>query len=362
MSGSGKSSLVSQALVELVAAHLGTTGPVAEPTRTAGRRRAGRSWPPTRATRRPRRGWSAIKRLVQVDQKPIGRTPRSNLATYTGLFDHVRKLFAATPEARRRAVRRRTVLVQRRQGPLRDLRGRGLRDGGAAVPAQRLRALPHLPRRALQRQDPRGHLPRAGTSPTCWHDRGRRRASSSPTSRRVARALARAARGRASATCGSGQPATELSGGEAQRIKLATELQRSPARQHALRAGRADDRPAPGRRRAAHAPARTGWSTAGNTVIVVEHDMRVVAGGDWVIDIGPGRAARRAAGSSRPGPPAEVARSKESDRALPPRPATTRQQLSPPAHHWMGRRSIGRRQVTAPCGSDVAKLTAPMRR
>ncbi|MEQ0925522.1 hypothetical protein ABLT40_17615, partial [Acinetobacter schindleri] len=42
----------------------------------------------------------AIQRLVQVDQKPIGRTPRSNLATYTGLFDHVRKLFAGTPEAR----------------------------------------------------------------------------------------------------------------------------------------------------------------------------------------------------------------------------------------------------------------------
>jgi hypothetical protein len=44
----------------------------------------------------------AIQRVVQVDQKPIGRTPRSNLATYTGLFDHVRKLFAATPAARRR--------------------------------------------------------------------------------------------------------------------------------------------------------------------------------------------------------------------------------------------------------------------
>ena len=48
---------------------------------------------------RSRRGWTSIKRLVQVDQKPIGRTPRSNLATYTGLFDNVRKLYAATPEA-----------------------------------------------------------------------------------------------------------------------------------------------------------------------------------------------------------------------------------------------------------------------
>ncbi len=47
-------------------------------------------------------GMEGIKRLVRVDQKPIGRTPRSNLATYTGLFDHIRKLFAATPEARSR--------------------------------------------------------------------------------------------------------------------------------------------------------------------------------------------------------------------------------------------------------------------
>ena len=51
---------------------------------------------------RSRRASIGIKRLVRVDQKPIGRTPRSNLATYTGLFDHVRKLFAATKPARAR--------------------------------------------------------------------------------------------------------------------------------------------------------------------------------------------------------------------------------------------------------------------
>jgi excinuclease ABC subunit A len=97
VSGSGKSSLVSQALVELVADHLGhhalpegEEGPELECALATplGGRIAGRM--------------EAIRRLVVVDQKPIGRTPRSNLATYTGLFDHVRKLFAATKAAKAR--------------------------------------------------------------------------------------------------------------------------------------------------------------------------------------------------------------------------------------------------------------------
>jgi excinuclease ABC subunit A len=97
VSGSGKSSLVSQVLVELVAGALGHEAPAApeegmELEQAAslplGGRIAG--------------GMESIRRLVLVDQKPIGRTPRSNLATYTGLFDHVRKAFAATPAARKR--------------------------------------------------------------------------------------------------------------------------------------------------------------------------------------------------------------------------------------------------------------------
>jgi excinuclease ABC subunit A len=98
VSGSGKSSLVSQVLVELVSAHLGHDAapdegdeidPLDEaPVATLGGAIAG--------------GMETIKRLVRVDQKPIGRTPRSNLATYTGLFDAVRKLFAATKGARAR--------------------------------------------------------------------------------------------------------------------------------------------------------------------------------------------------------------------------------------------------------------------
>ena len=97
VSGSGKSSLVSQVLVELVAQELGQAvtpqddeGEELERTTvvTTGGAIVG--------------GLHGIKRLVPVDQKSIGRTPRSNLATYTGLFDHVRKLFAATKMARAR--------------------------------------------------------------------------------------------------------------------------------------------------------------------------------------------------------------------------------------------------------------------
>ena len=154
VSGSGKSSLVSQALVELTAAHLGQD--------PAGDGEAGDDGAPGPAPvgGRIASGLEALKRLVVVDQQPIGRTPRSNLATYTGLFDQVRRLFAATPAARRRALRRRALLLQRREGPLPDLRGRGLRQRRAAVHAQRLRALPGLPRRALRRRDPGGDVAR----------------------------------------------------------------------------------------------------------------------------------------------------------------------------------------------------------
>jgi excinuclease ABC subunit A len=99
VSGSGKSTLVTRALLELVAQHLGSDLPdgeeeaddLLEPSARDG------TW-----SGRLAGDTGAIRRLVQVDQKPIGRTPRSNLATYTGLFDAVRKLFAATPAARRR--------------------------------------------------------------------------------------------------------------------------------------------------------------------------------------------------------------------------------------------------------------------
>jgi excinuclease ABC subunit A len=98
VSGSGKSSLVSQALVELVAAKLGQA--LADDEGDDGADAEDAAIGPTAGEIVG--GLGGLKRLVQVDQKPIGRTPRSNLATYTGLFDHVRRIFAATKAARAR--------------------------------------------------------------------------------------------------------------------------------------------------------------------------------------------------------------------------------------------------------------------
>ena len=97
VSGSGKSSLVSQALVELVGEHLGHEIGRQEDDLEDLERAA-----PEPVGGRITDGMEHIRRLVRVDQKPIGRTPRSNLATYTGLFDYVRKLFAATKAAKSR--------------------------------------------------------------------------------------------------------------------------------------------------------------------------------------------------------------------------------------------------------------------
>ena len=108
--------LVSQALVELVAEHLGHDIPAQEEGEELERAAV------IPASGRIVGGMKGIKRLVRVDQKPIGRTPRSNLATYTGLFDHVRRLFAATKQARARHTMR-DAFLQRRQGTLSPVRG-----------------------------------------------------------------------------------------------------------------------------------------------------------------------------------------------------------------------------------------------
>jgi excinuclease ABC subunit A len=280
VSGSGKSSLVSQVLVELVARHLGHA--VAEDDDegeeleraavvSSGGRIAG--------------GMERIARLVRVDQKPIGRTPRSNLATYTGLFDHVRKLFAATKAARARGYDAGRFSFNVAKGRCRTCEGEG------AVMVELL-FLPSVyapcPACHGSRYDPRTlEIRHRGKSVAdvlrMTVDAAWAFFEAEPHVRRTLGVLREVGLG----YLRLGQPATELSGGEAQRIKLATELQR---------VSRGDtlyvlDEPTTGLHPADVEKLMAqldGLVAAGNTVVVVEHDMRVVAGSDWVVDMGPG--------------------------------------------------------------------------
>ena len=303
VSGSGKSSLVSQALVDLVGARLGHEPEVEEAesaelspsvaSMTAGHL-AGDA--------------DAIRRLVNVDQKPIGRTPRSNLATYTGLFDHVRKLFAATRQAKARRYDAGRFSFNMPKGRCDTCEGEGF------VSVELL----FMP--SVYAPCPTCHGARynAKTLEVRWSGKNIAEVlaltveealaffEAEPSVRRPLALLQAIGLG----YLRLGQPATELSGGEAQRIKLATELQR---------AQRGDtlyvlDEPTTGLHPADVDKLMAqlhGLVDAGNTVVVVEHELRVVADADWVIDIGPG--AGEAGGRVVvEGPPAVVAASGES--------------------------------------------------
>lgn len=282
ISGSGKSSLVSQVLVEMVAAQLGVqhdshSAPAEENplednvVETLGGEIAG--------------GVENIRRMVVVDQKPIGRTPRSNLATYTGLFDYVRKLFATTKMARERRYDAGRFSFNVAKGRCGNCEGEGF------VMVELL----FLP--SVYAPCPVCHGARYNSKTLEVKYKGVNIAE--VLSMTVDEACAffdeeehihRALRVVQEVGLGYlrlGQSATELSGGEAQRIKLATELQRSQ-RGHTLYIL---DEPTTGLHPSDVRKLLTqlnGLVDAGHTVIVVEHDMHVVASSDWVIDIGPG--------------------------------------------------------------------------
>lgn len=281
ISGSGKSSLMAQALPELMLLHLGheTADDGADSAPTDG---------PTviEATRGQLAGdVDAIQRVVQVDQKPIGRTPRSNLATYTGLFDHVRKLFAATPDARRRRFDAGRFSFNVAKGRCETCEGEGF------VSVELL----FMP--SVYAPCPTCHGARynEATLKVQWNGRNIAEVLQMTVDQAHAffaeeEAIARPLQLLQEIGLGYlrlGQPATELSGGEAQRIKLATELQRSQRGRtlYVL------DEPTTGLH-AADADRLLmqlqRLVDAGNTVVMIEHDMRSVAQADWVIDVGPG--------------------------------------------------------------------------
>lgn len=230
-------------------------------------------------------GGEALKRLVRIDQRPIGRTPRSNLATYTGFFDTVRKLFADTPEAKKRGfdagrfsfnlpegrcpvcegqgiISIELLFMPEASAPCTACGGKRYNDETLAVKWQHLSIADIL---ALTVDD---------AVAVFQHNEPIQRSLSALT-----------ALGLGYLTLG--QPATELSGGECQRIKLARELQRVQ-RGNGLYLL---DEPSSGLH-----PADMDKLVLvldqliqrGNTVIMAEHDMRIAAEADWVIDLGPG--------------------------------------------------------------------------
>ena len=104
-------------------------------------------------------GIEHLDKVINIDQSPIGRTPRSNPATYTGVFDHIRKLFAQTQEAKVRGYLPGPVQLQRQGRPVRGVRGRRHDQDRDALPARRVRAVRGVQGRPLQPRHARHHVP-----------------------------------------------------------------------------------------------------------------------------------------------------------------------------------------------------------
>jgi excinuclease ABC subunit A len=278
ISGSGKSSLVTQFLVEAIGDHLGhrqeadpEDDRLDETVETLGGEIA--------------EGLNEVKRLVVVDQKPIGRTPRSNLATYTGLLDHVRQLFAATKQARARRYDAGRFSFNVAKGRCETCQG----EGYVCV------ELLFLPSVYTPCPTCKGARYNAKTLEIKIRDRSIADVLDMTVdaafeffeSDEILRRSLGVLRDVGLGYIRLGQSATELSGGEAQRTKLASELQR------AQRGGTLYllDEPTTGLHPSDVEKLKKqldGLVDAGNTVIVVEHDMSLAADSDWIIDVGPG--------------------------------------------------------------------------
>jgi excinuclease ABC subunit A len=279
VSGSGKSTLVSQVLPSVLTRALGVQRPAAE----SGDGELAPSDDPSEGVLV--QGVEQISRLVIVDQKPIGRTPRSNLATYTGLFDAVRKLFAETKTAKRRGWGAGRFSFNVSGGRCETCQGEGyvsvelLFLPGTYAPCPACKGTRYSPE----------------TLRVQWHERDIAQVLAMTVEEAAAffqdePTIARSLQTLLDVGLGYlrlGQPAPELSGGEAQRIKLASELQKS-ARGHGLYIL---DEPTT----SLH-PADIELLIAqlhklvdaNNTVVIVEHQLSAIASADWMIDLGPG--------------------------------------------------------------------------
>ncbi len=303
VSGSGKSTLVSQVLVALVAEALGQPPSSEEPELEDLEQPT-----PTSLTGAKLHGAQSLRRLVVVDQKPIGRTPRSNLATYTGLFDDVRKLFAATPLARKRRYDAGRFSFNVARGRCETCQG----EGWVTV------ELLFLPSVYSPCSTCKGSRYAPKTLEVTYRDQNIAQVlgmtvdaaailfGDQPNIQRALNVLQEVGVG----YLRLGQPATELSGGEAQRIKLATELQRTQqsGTLYVLDEPTTGLHPADVERLLKQLQRLV---DAGASVIVVEHDLQVMRACDWLIDLGPG-AGDEGGKVVAAGPPALVARARAS--------------------------------------------------
>ena len=229
-------------------------------------------------------GTDEVDKVIHVDQSPIGRTPRSNPATYTGVFDHIRKLFASTPEAKMRGYLQGRFSFNVKGGRCEACSG----DGTIKIEMNFLPDV-YVPCEVC-------HGARYNRETLEVHYKGKTIAevldmpieealdffSAVPAIARHMKTLVEVGLGYVRL----GQPATTLSGGEAQRVKLSTELQkRSTGRTVYVL-----DEPTTGLhfediRKLLLVLGRL--VDQGNTVLVIEHNLDVIKTADWLIDMGP---------------------------------------------------------------------------
>jgi excinuclease ABC subunit A len=253
-------------------------------------------------------GWEQLDKLVVVDQSPIGRTPRSNPATYTGVFDHIRKLFSQTPEARVRGYKPGRFSFNVRGGRCEACAG----DGQIKI------EMHFLPDVYVTCEVCKGARYNRETLMVTYKgrtiaqvlgmsvDEGLEFFRNIPVIARHLQTLSDVGLGYIKL----GQPAPTLSGGEAQRVKLASEL----SRRATGRTFYVLDEPTTGLhfddiRKLLQVLQRL--VDAGNTVVVIEHNLDVVKTADWLIDLGPegGDGGGEVVAA---GPPEQVARDRRS--------------------------------------------------
>ncbi len=229
-------------------------------------------------------GWEAIDKVIDIDQSPIGRTPRSNPATYTGLFDHIRKLFSQVPEARVRGYQPGRFSFNVRGGRCENCAG----DGQIKI------EMHFLPDVYVTCEVCKGHRYNRETLEVRYKNRSIADVlemsvdealeffQNIPVLKRHLQTLADVGLGYVKL----GQPAPTLSGGEAQRIKLSSELQKRATGNtlYVL------DEPTTGLhfedvRKLLNVLQRL--VAQGNTVLVIEHNLDVVKTADWIVDLGP---------------------------------------------------------------------------